>query len=95
MVTADGKTKLVNKRLIRAQQSDGSPTLTAGEPDHTINTAACRYPSCALSETEAYQVISFIEHHQLRLLHYREQRDQLKQYSEQLLREIPTASCLH
>lgn len=93
MVTAEDRTKSVNKHLIRAQQSDDSGILAAREPD---NRTAERYLSCTrpdawMTETEVCQIVSFVEYYQHRLLHYKKQQNQLREYSKQLLHEIPTA----
>ncbi|WP_458119913.1 hypothetical protein [Paenibacillus sp. Z6-24] len=91
MIIADDKTNLLNKQLIRAQQSDGFRPLAASglNGSKTDKYISCTLPDALLTETEVYQVISFIEHHQRRLLHYRKQHDQLKQYSKKLLHEMP------
>lgn len=93
--TTDDKTKLVNKSLISAQSIYRSPIVTLDKPDPVSIDRTGLEPYPWQKSTGICNTTSLVDYYRHRLDSYISQRDQLKQYSDQLRQETTINPHLH
>lgn len=89
------KTKLVNKSLISAESIHRSPVVTLDKPDPAGIDRNGFEPYPWQKSTGNCKTTSLVDYYRHRLDSYISQRDELKQYSDQLRQETTIDLHLH